>query len=226
MAPLLQSKLRNMFPTLATLNVGEIETNLVAKYAGGRDTSVVSFYRDTYLKSEDWKTLRLAKIHRQKGRCQICGLVSNHNDVHHVKYRHLYDVDAQDLRVLCRECHDKVHALLDKYPKMKQLHRGKIWKITKDHILKDARIAKQLYKGDRGVRRRETKRKQAFSLFRNQLVISARVYRRRMIWHDSLRDCENIPKTADEYLEFYMLTTGCDPRIIAITVEPQSSQCP
>ncbi len=76
----------------------------------------MSYYRNVYLKSDEWRTLRAAKLHSKKNKCQICGFVSKHNDVHHVKYKKLYDVSIKDLKVLCRSCHDKVHSLLDKYP--------------------------------------------------------------------------------------------------------------
>lgn len=191
------------------------ETQLdVATSRGGFNNPSVSYYRNTYLKSQDWKTLRLAKLNHQKERCQICGFTSSHNDVHHVKYRRLYDVECQDLRVLCRGCHDGVHALLEKYPKLKSLPRAQIWKIVKDHALKETRIANQTKKNEWRARGRNEKKRQAFSLFRNQLVIAGKVFRPRMVWHDSLFGCENISQTAEEYLEIYMLTTGCDPRVI------------
>ncbi len=100
-----------------------------------------AYYRRVYLKSDDWKTLRAAKLSAQNFRCQICGSISPSNDVHHVKYRNLFDVEPQDLRVLCRSCHDQVHELLDRFPKMRRQPRHVIWRAVRMHLLKDYRLA-------------------------------------------------------------------------------------
>lgn len=90
----------------------------------------MSFYRDSYLKSEHWQNIRVARIAKQKGRCRICssecGLAL---DVHHVSYRKLYDVNVEDLRGLCRRCHDWVHEILKARPDLKgNKETGKRWK--------------------------------------------------------------------------------------------------
>lgn len=78
-------------------------------------------YRRGYLKSDHWAALRLARIAKQKGKCAICrkglglGL-----DVHHVRYKNLYDVDLFDLKALCRRCHTAVHVVLELYPKINE----------------------------------------------------------------------------------------------------------
>lgn len=99
----------------------------------------MSFYRDTYLKSEEWRTLRDATIYRKRARCQLCGHVSKSNDVHHVVYRRIWDVRLNDLRVLCRNCHTWVHALLERYPRLSKLPKTLIWKTIQLHYTKQDR---------------------------------------------------------------------------------------
>lgn len=94
----------------------------------------MSYYRDVYLKSDDWKVLRDSKIATTGTRCCLCCTICETVDVHHVKYKSLYDVKHHDLRILCRPCHDKVHALLDKYPKMKTLGRSILWQTVQCHL--------------------------------------------------------------------------------------------
>lgn len=72
-----------------------------------------SFYRATYLKSEHWRNLRLQKLVESDCLCLRCGKQSQHNDVHHLNYKNLYDVETIDLVVLCRKCHELVHEKLD-----------------------------------------------------------------------------------------------------------------
>ncbi len=70
----------------------------------------MSYYRDVYLKSEDWKNLRAAIIHFQDGLCECCG--GKAKDVHHINYRNLTDVLPMDLMAVCRDCHDAIHLAL------------------------------------------------------------------------------------------------------------------
>lgn len=65
------------------------------------------FYREEYLKSDHWKNLRYCKL-QQVCYCEMCDNTST-LDVHHINYKNLYDVELEDLMVLCRKCHVKVH---------------------------------------------------------------------------------------------------------------------
>lgn len=65
------------------------------------------FYREVYLKSEHWKELRQRKLSKVR-RCEICR-TKHCLDVHHLRYKGLYDVAEKDLQVLCRSCHEKKH---------------------------------------------------------------------------------------------------------------------
>lgn len=75
--------------------------------------ATMSFYRDTYLKSDHWQNLRLKKLAIEDACCNLCHTRNLSNDLHHVRYRKLWDVRPSDLRVLCRRCHDIVHEVLD-----------------------------------------------------------------------------------------------------------------
>lgn len=99
----------------------------------------MSFYRDVYLKSQDWKNLRAAILARDENTCQVCNLYSPQNDVHHIQYRKLYNVKPEDLVVLCRSCHDNVHKMLKALPKTK--HKLKRWKSMRKSLLKDRKKA-------------------------------------------------------------------------------------
>ena len=84
----------------------------------------MSWYRDVYLKSEDWQNLRAATIALHKGRCFGCGKRHPSVDVHHLQYRQLYDVKIQDLRPLCRSCHKLIHTIIDeKYSMSRPIRR-------------------------------------------------------------------------------------------------------
>lgn len=69
-------------------------------------------YRFGYLKSEQWKTVRLEALARERGKCQVCKEESIFNDAHHIWYpANIYDTTDAHLVVLCRACHDFVHAM-------------------------------------------------------------------------------------------------------------------
>lgn len=167
----------------------------------------MSFYRNTYLKSEDWKSLRACKIAHVLGRCNLCGLKSDSNDVHHLKYHRLYDVSLTDLRVLCRKCHDRVHDLLGKYPKLKRLKRYDQWVSVKLHFSREERYD--------SIRRSEIgRRTQSFGRIRNELVRKGIVYRFRMKCSDEIvlaMEQSSFSKTEDMLLE-YIRISGNDPR--------------
>lgn len=166
----------------------------------------MSFYRNTYLKSDDWKVLRASKISHVNGRCNLCGLKSASNDVHHVKYRRLYDVKLTDLRVLCRPCHDWVHDLLEKYPKLKKLKSYEQWVTVKLHRNRSLRY-------DIAKRKEIGRRTQFFGRLRNQLVSNGVVFRFRMPCSDEIAMRLSELSMADPIilLEEYISITGIDP---------------
>lgn len=71
------------------------------------------WYRTIYLHSDHWKCLRQKKLEADGKFCQIRGencLGSKNLDVHHVAYKHIYDVELSDLQVVCRNCHERLHS--------------------------------------------------------------------------------------------------------------------
>jgi hypothetical protein len=68
------------------------------------------WYRTVYLKSAHWKKLRQRTKVLADGKCQGCNCRCLHPDIHHLKYRNIFDVAPSDLQALCRECHDEEHA--------------------------------------------------------------------------------------------------------------------
>lgn len=99
------------------------------------NTAAQHYYRFTYLKSEHWQNLRIAKLASVDARCAICALRELSNDVHHVIYRKLFDVVLEDLVVLCRACHKKVHIALDEFQFIKKIKDVKArWKKTINRV--------------------------------------------------------------------------------------------
>lgn len=70
-----------------------------------------AYYRNVYLNSDHWKHLK-AQALAANACCAICFNRST-LEVHHRHYRNLYDVTLDDLAVLCRECHRKIHRHVD-----------------------------------------------------------------------------------------------------------------
>jgi hypothetical protein len=88
----------------------------------------MSFYRNTYLKSDHWKNLRLERLVMSKCCCSSCGVKSTNNDVHHITYStSLWQVKVDDIRVLCRDCHERVHKVMKTYMVDTAKSPNKIW---------------------------------------------------------------------------------------------------
>lgn len=133
-------------------------TNMLAKARGnnftsGEDREVYRFYyRNIYLKSDHWKFLREEKL-RISPCCEKCG-TSLSLDVHHKEYRGLYDVKIKDLQTLCRMCHDKTHAKIQKKKRKhtKHVRRSNIERRNIELMRRDPRKVKEVL--DRLHRRR------------------------------------------------------------------------
>lgn len=67
------------------------------------------WYRDIYLRSEHWKLTRKVALAACGGICAECKRPYDTLDVHHLTYRHIFDVMPQDLVAICRACHDRKH---------------------------------------------------------------------------------------------------------------------
>jgi len=69
-------------------------------------------YRFGFLRSEEWKGIRLELISEDRARCCFCGSQNWSNDIHHVSYPKRWgQTSRKHAVVLCRECHEFVHSL-------------------------------------------------------------------------------------------------------------------
>lgn len=64
------------------------------------------FYQE-HLASRKWYDFRIEVIKRFSGNCQGCGGIGT--DVHHLTYKNLGDEGMNDVTLLCRSCHEKIH---------------------------------------------------------------------------------------------------------------------
>lgn len=183
----------------------------------------MSYYRDVYLQSDEWKSLRLERLTFAKFRCELCGTADEPLDAHHLKYRRLFNVRFSDLRALCRNCHDKAHFLMRKYKKLKTLDRSRQWSTIKAHLAKGIPSYKlravcewlpisgvQANNMTRGGRLLLASR--SFSKCRDVLVSLRLVKRQRMKWSE---DCAALAIHFENPIQFlanYIATTGIDPR--------------
>ena len=81
-----------------------------------------------YLASEHWKKLRARKISESGKICFYCK--SSHCiQVHHMKYRSSWeDAELEDLVVVCKDCHRKIHAgTISTTPKKKKSSKKRKW---------------------------------------------------------------------------------------------------
>lgn len=65
-----------------------------------------------YLKSKEWKSIRVEVLHRDRNRCTGCNTYSNNGrglEIHHLTYKNIFNEDLEDLVTLCTECHKKAH---------------------------------------------------------------------------------------------------------------------
>ncbi len=68
-----------------------------------------SYYRDNYLKSDDWKRKRYVVLKRDNWRCVYCGAPAT--QVHHKKYakRNIGREPIDWLVSVCETCHKSLH---------------------------------------------------------------------------------------------------------------------
>lgn len=65
-------------------------------------------YYHGYLKSDVWKRKRKSAIEKAGYKCSLCGTAKNLN-VHHITYENVPFEEDDDLIVVCRQCHEKLH---------------------------------------------------------------------------------------------------------------------
>ncbi len=67
-------------------------------------------YRE-YLRTPEWREKRRVEIGAAEHRCEECSITDTDRtlDIHHLTYVRRGREHPDDLRVLCRECHDRIH---------------------------------------------------------------------------------------------------------------------
>lgn len=176
----------------------------------------MSFYRNVYLRSDDWKNLRAAKIHKEGALCKVCKRKSTSNDVHHLDYKNLYDVTLADLVVVCRPCHDKIHELLDKYPRMKRMKRlvgrKKAWAQILLHLSKEDRVRI----ADRKIgRRRRARLLWCYNNQRRKLLSMGLIRKHRLPMREEFLLEPTYPEALScpyKLIDWYVEHLGLDPR--------------
>jgi len=66
------------------------------------------WYRKVYLYSDHWSELRSARLFVAGFQCEKCQRTGT-LDVHHLRYRSIFNVTVDDLQALCRSCHNAEH---------------------------------------------------------------------------------------------------------------------
>jgi hypothetical protein len=69
------------------------------------------WYRTVYLYSDHWWELRTRKLNEAGRFCVSCDGEQN-LQVHHKRYRSIFNVELSDLEVMCKKCHKAEHAYL------------------------------------------------------------------------------------------------------------------
>lgn len=93
-------------------------------------------YRFGYLKSEQWKTVRIEALAREGAKCQICMEESIFNDAHHAWYpENIWETTERHLIVLCRGCHDFLHAVMPECKTNNEKNGTESWLKLKNSIL-------------------------------------------------------------------------------------------
>lgn len=67
---------------------------------------------DAYIKSATWKGIRKTLFQLRGAKCEKCGFGSYRLHIHHLTYERLCHEFLSDLQILCPQCHDAVHVVL------------------------------------------------------------------------------------------------------------------
>jgi len=69
----------------------------------------IDYYRNTYLKSDEWKRKRFVVLKRDNWKCVECNNDKSTLHIHHEEYSGCDPWDTPDdkLKTLCKDCHSK-----------------------------------------------------------------------------------------------------------------------
>lgn len=93
--------------------------SLLKKELERHKVDLKTWYHAVYLESDHWRDLRLRAFFHHGKRCHQCR--SPHQlQVHHLRYRSIFDVTVEDLQILCDSCHKLEHLGLSQPRKLRK----------------------------------------------------------------------------------------------------------
>src|SRR3990167_2380777 len=113
---------RSLFPSFPKLGVAKrtyLRESMKNKIDSDLSTALAYMSYKIYLQTTYWAIIRAIMVSRKKGRCNICRYNNKTVHVHHLTYEHRGKEFAYlgDLRVLCKDCHYKIHHEEESYGK-------------------------------------------------------------------------------------------------------------
>lgn len=68
--------------------------------------------KEKYLQSQDWHKLKSKRLKLASNQCEVKNCLNTKNlDLHHIDYHSLGNEDINDVRIVCRKCHDDIHEM-------------------------------------------------------------------------------------------------------------------
>lgn len=64
-----------------------------------------------YLNSDEWAEIRNDIVLMYNSVCQSCAKKTKYPQVHHLTYKNIFFEEPEDLTLLCKKCHEKVHGI-------------------------------------------------------------------------------------------------------------------
>lgn len=150
--------------------------------------SSTHYYRFEYLKSAHWSDLRLRKLCETDARCEICKTQNFSNDVHHLRYKQLFDVETSDLKTLCRRCHNYIHNALEEIRNNPIANHKREWEKAERHAKR--MIASEAYPAYQEARRkiiRELIVKSGFSASNAEKRVPPAFHEQAISWYYSIK---------------------------------------
>lgn len=96
----------------AAAEVIELAGTILDDLYGGREHRLTAMPYQEYLRSPEWKERRRGAYERAGYRCQLCNATGEIH-AHHRAYTHRgREEETDDLIVLCRRCHGRVHEFI------------------------------------------------------------------------------------------------------------------
>jgi hypothetical protein len=96
------------------------------------DITLTDWYR-SYLLSNEWKAIREKAFKKYGKLCSNCASRENLN-VHHIRYNNLGREKIEDLKILCRDCHFKLHNQIKKKNKPRKNNKNDCTFVSDDYF--------------------------------------------------------------------------------------------